>query len=323
MGKKVDDMLAVLNGLVGDYLVRSENGLATEMAFYMDGMRIPMQRAALAGVYPSAGPKLAVLVHGVMCTETVWLFRDGSDYGSKLQVELGIMPLYVRYNSGLPIAESGVALAKLLEELVESYPVPLEEIVLIGYSMGGLVVRSACHVAAERGLAWLSSVKKAIYVGTPHLGTTAERAGRIVAKILKTIPDPYTQLIGDISDLRSAGVKDLGDADLRHEDRAIAARRFSLRDPRHPVPLLAQIEHHLIAGSLWMEPRIAALFGDWIVPLSSSTGARLADINAAATVDLPVDRVKVLHGRNHVDLAHDPDVYAQIKSWCEAAPSKS
>src|SRR6185436_16834441 len=95
-----------------------------------------------------------------------------------------------------------------------------EELILIGYSMGGLLVRGACHVAALRQLAWLPRVKTAIYVGTPHLGAPAERVGRLVAKLLQAIPDPYTRLVGSLSDLRSAGVKNLGDADLRHEDRA-------------------------------------------------------------------------------------------------------
>ena len=39
MGNKLDRALAVLNGLVGDYLARTNNGLATEMACYRDGRR--------------------------------------------------------------------------------------------------------------------------------------------------------------------------------------------------------------------------------------------------------------------------------------------
>jgi pimeloyl-ACP methyl ester carboxylesterase len=318
MGKKVDEVLAVLNGLVGDYLARTDNGLATEMGCYLGGERVELSRAGIARAYPHATRKVALLVHGVMSTEALWRFPDGSDYGSKLAADLDFTPFYVRYNSGLPIADNGASLAALLETLVDAYPVELEQVVLIGYSMGGLVVRSACHLASEVGQKWLARVQTAIYVGTPHLGAPAERAGRIVAKVLKTIPEPVTQLIGDISDLRSAGVKDLGDADLRHEDRARAAERLSLRDPKHPVALLPQIRHHLIAGSLALDPHIAALFGDSIVPLTSSTGARVRGDAVGVSLEIPADRVKVLQGRNHIDLAHDAEVYAQIRDWLGA-----
>lgn len=316
VGSKLDQTLAVLNGLVGDYLVREGNGLATEMACYRDGARLELSRAALCRAYPDAGPRAALFVHGVMCTETIWRFPDGSDYGTRLHATHGVTPLYLRYNTGLPIADNGAALAALLDALVSAWPCPLEELILIGYSMGGLLVRSACHVATERGLGFLPRVKRAIYVGTPHLGAPAERVGRLVTKVLHTIPDPYTRLIGDLSDLlRSAGVKDLGDADLRHQDRASLSGRLSLCDPRHPVPLLPSIEHALIAGSLSMEPAIAALFGDSIVPVPSAT-ARNAE--ACSELALPPERVHVLPGRSHVDLAHDDEVSTLLARFCAA-----
>ncbi len=61
---------------------------------------------------------------------------------------------------------------------------------------------------------------------------------RRLRKVLRNIDDPYTRLVGELADLRSDGVKDLGNADLRHEDRAPRAEAFRLRDARHPVPLL-------------------------------------------------------------------------------------
>jgi pimeloyl-ACP methyl ester carboxylesterase len=313
VGSKLDQTLAVLNGLVGDYLAREGNGLATEMACYRGGEKVALEAQAIARAYPGARPRVALLVHGVMCTESVWCFADGSDYGSRLEAALGITPFYLRYNSGLAIADNGAALTELLEALCDCYPRPIEELILIGYSMGGLLVRSACHVAAERGQRWLSRVKRAIYVGTPHLGAPAERVGRLVSKLLHTIPDPYTRLIGDISDLRSAGVKDLGDADLRHQDRASVSGRLSLRDSRHPVPLLPSIRHSLIAGSL-QDPRLAFLFGDSIVPVASATATALT---GAQEPVLASERVVVLPGRSHLDLAHDDEVYVQLLRWCE------
>jgi pimeloyl-ACP methyl ester carboxylesterase len=316
MGKQLETAIGVLNGAIGDYLVRTKNGLAIEMACYLRGERLPLDRVSIARAHPDARPRVAVLLHGLMCTESVWEFADGSDYGALLELDVGLTPLYVRYNSGVSIAENGAALSRLLASLVREYPRQLEEIVLIGYSMGGLVARSACHVAALTPAEhrWLPLVRRAIYVGTPHLGAPMERVGRLVARVLSAVDDPYTRLIADIADLRSNGVKDLGDADLRHEDRAAVLRRISLRDPRHPVPLLPSIAHYLIAGSLSIDARVAMLFGDAVVPVRSATDGGCID---AATLALPPSHVKLVRGADHLAIAHHPEVYTHVRAWCE------
>ena len=151
--------------------------------------------------------------------------------------------------------------------------------------MGGLVARAACHVASLEGSRWLPRVRRAIYIGTPHRGAPLERVGRVVAKLLQTIDDPYTQLIGQLANLRSEGIKDLG-------------------DPSHPVPLLPSIQHFLLAGTISEEPWIAQLFGDAMVPVSSATDGLLT--------------AKIIPGVLHVPLAHHPLVYAALAQWCEA-----
>ena len=310
MSKSLDATLAILNGLVGDYLHRENNGLATDMAFFQRDRALALEPSALARSHPEATGRVVVLVHGVMTTENVWLQPDGSDYGKSLASDAGFTPFYLRYNTGLAIADNGAGLARLLGELLRAYPRPVDELLLLGYSMGGLVVRSACHFASAQSDAWLSLVKRAVYVGTPHLGAPGERVGRVVAKVLAAIDDPYTKLIADIGNLRSSGIKDLGNADLRHEDRQDQGERLSLLDARHPVPLLPGISHYLIAGSLAQKP-LAALFGDSVVPVSSATWHSAL---------LPEQHVKLLPGLSHVALAHSPDVYERIKAWCEEPP---
>jgi pimeloyl-ACP methyl ester carboxylesterase len=306
MGDKLDRTLAVLNGLVGDYLARTNNGLATEMACHHAGRPLALDAGAITGAHASPTPRAVVLVHGVMCDESVFRFADGSDYGTLLARDLGFTPFYVRYNSGLAIADAGAQLAALLERLVRAYPIALEQLLLLGYSMGGLLIRRACHVAALAGESpWLPRVRRAIYLGTPHLGAPAERAGRTVAQILQLIDDPYTRLIADLGNLRSAGIKDLGDADVS--------------DARHPLPLLASMRHYLIAGSLAVDPRLSVLFGDSIVPVASATYAKDERTIAAHVTNerLPQKQVKVLPGLSHIALARHSDVYEQIKAFCQ------
>jgi hypothetical protein len=158
--------------------------------------------------------------------------------------------------------------------------------------MGGLVVRSACHHASVADKPWLNLVRSAIYIGTPHRGSPLERTGRVVAKFLQQINDPYVKLIAQIAELRSVGVKELGDA-------------------RHPVALLPEIRHHLLAGSLTRNPHLSELLGDAIVPLQSATDG------CHGREDLGKTRVKLLPGIGHVALARHPAVYEQIRTWCE------
>ncbi len=322
MGTKLELAIAVLNGAVGDFLARTDNGLATPMTLVHEGAPIAVTRASLARAGATEAKRVAILVHGLMCTESVWTMADGSDYGSLLRRDLGIAPLYVRYNSGLPIPDNGASLAQLLQEIADALP-EAEEIIPIGFSMGGLVIRSATHVAAlepnEAGeRAWLRRVRRAIYCGTPHLGAPLERVGRIVTRLLSKVPDPTTQLVAQIADLRSDGLKDLGDADLRHDDRARRGSNLGLRDPRHPVPLLAGIRHHLAAGSLSIDPRLAGILGDAVVPLSSGTDGACID---AATIALPPEHVRLFPGFIHMAMANHPDVYARVREWCDDAPA--
>ena len=327
MGRKLETSLAILNGAIGDYLARTANGLATELCFVArvgSESSLGLDRSSLASAYPEASTRVALFAHGLMCTESVWEMKDGTDYGSRLAGDLGYTPVYVRYNSGRAIADNGASLARALETFVEAYPVPLEAIVPIGHSMGGLVVRSACHAASLEGQRWLSRVRRAIYLGTPHLGAPLERVGRTVARVLGAIDDPFTRLVAEIADLRSDGVKDLGDADLRHADRASKRVGLALRDPRHPVPLLPEIQHYLVAGALSGDPWLAALFGDAVVPVRSATAGHVVP-SVARRRAIPPSHVRLMAGLSHVNLARDPDVYAVVRDWCantaEPAPA--
>jgi triacylglycerol lipase len=292
LGRLLDNTLAILNGAVGDYLARTDNGLAITASLIHEGRPLRIERDTLASVFGSARSRVVVLLHGLMCTEDFWRNVDGNDFGGLLARDLGHAPLYLRYNTGLAIADNGAALCRLLDDLVEAWPGELEEILLLGHSMGGLVIRSACHLAGVEGAPWLGRVRGCIYVGTPHRGAPLERAGKTLAKLLYAVDDPYTRLTADLANLRSAGIRDLG-------------------DPRHPVPLLSTTEHLLIAGTIVEEPMLDELFGDCLVPLSSATDRKRCDpVRSGVTVE-------VFPGFDHLALARRSEVYECMRTWCE------
>ncbi|WP_240360637.1 esterase/lipase family protein [Pyxidicoccus caerfyrddinensis] len=317
-GGGVEFAIGVLNGVVGDYLHRSDNGLATPMELFHDGRPLALDRESLRRAYPHSRGRLALWVHGLAVTEAVWSYPEepATTYGAQLERDHGFTPLYLRYNTGLHISDNGESLARLLEELVAAFPVPVEELVLVGYSMGGLVVRSACHVAAEAGQAWLSRVRRAVYIGVPHLGSPLERVGSAVSWVLRKVPNAYTQLIADVADLRSSGVKDLGVARLLKRDWEGASPDVPLQSRAHPVPLLPGISHHLVVGALAEKERhlVSLLFGDGVVPLTSAAGRAG---NTVHDLLVPPEHVRVVPGAHHFALAHDARVYAQLQSWFE------
>ncbi len=80
---------------------------------------------------------------------------------------LGYLPIYVRYNSGLSIVQNGHALARQLEQLATHWPGGLGEISVLAYSMGGLVIRSACHSADLAAHAWPAHLKTCYFSAHP------------------------------------------------------------------------------------------------------------------------------------------------------------
>src|SRR5918992_833720 len=109
------------------------------------GRQVVTDSAGLASAYPDATPRLAVFVHGLCETEAAWHIGSRPGYGYRLREEHGYTPVDVRYNTGLHVSDNGRRLAQVLDHLVAAWPVEVEEIALVGHSMGGLVARSACH----------------------------------------------------------------------------------------------------------------------------------------------------------------------------------
>jgi pimeloyl-ACP methyl ester carboxylesterase len=180
-------VVAALNGVVGDWLHETKNPLAVEMRLRHEG---------------DARKKLVVLVHGSSMNDRQWL-REGHDHGVALARDLEATAVYVHYNSGRHVEESGKELAALLDDLVEKWTVPIESITIVGHSMGGLVARSAL----AHGGSWARRVDALVTLGTPHHGAPLERIGHIVQQLGGFTK--YSAPIAKLGNVRSAGVRDL------------------------------------------------------------------------------------------------------------------
>lgn len=197
--------LAIINGLRGDVLAAEADDLAIPMAVRVGGAAVPVSREALREAFPEATGRIAVFVHGLFGTEHEWALGGRETYGQRLRREHGWSPVHIRYNTGRAIDDNGAELSDLLERLVEAWPQEVDCVGLIGHSMGGLVVRSACHQAGDRR--WKRLLKHSVTLGAPHTGSPVAQAVDLATKALGRLPE--TRMFGNFLDRRSAGIRDL------------------------------------------------------------------------------------------------------------------
>jgi pimeloyl-ACP methyl ester carboxylesterase len=309
-GAEREDVLAAVNGVLGDYLCETANPLAIEMRFRHRGEPLELATGALCTVFPQAGGKLVVLVHGSCMTDLRWT-RAGHDHGAALARDLGYTPLYLHYNSGLHISTNGRAFAALLEQLVAAWPVPVEELVILGHSMGGLVARSAAHAAAAADHAWRSRLRALITLGSPHHGAPLERGGSWIDLLLGI--SAYSAPLRLLGRIRSAGVTDLRFGNTLDEHWQGRDRFAHGDDPRCPVEL-PSCRCYAIAGSLSLDAN-ERLRGDGLVPVASALGTHAT---AALTLAFPDRHRFVALGTGHMELLGAPEVYARIQAWLAA-----
>ena len=302
--------LAIVCGLVGDRLEREGSPLHQPMAVRVDGLPVAPERAALAQAFPAAGPRLVVFLHGLMESERGWRLGDREDYGTLLHRDRGLTPVYVRFNSGRHISENGRSLADLLERVVAEWPVEVQEVALVGHSMGGLVARSACHVAALDEAEWVSHVRHVVSLGSPHMGAPLEQAVHYAAFALSRLPE--TSIFGAFLRRRSAGIRDLRGGSLVDQD-------WRDRDPEalravacEEVPLLEGVTHCFVSATVTRSPRhpLGRIIGDTLVLVPSASGrSRSRKLGFEAEYGMHVGAT------HHIALLNHPAVYEKLHAW--------
>lgn len=282
-------LVAAVNGVLGDRLAASGNPLA-----------IPMR---LRVVGPASG-RIVLLAHGLCMNDLQWQ-RDGHDHGAMLARERGYTPVYLHYNSGRHISENGRELARELQTMIDSWPVAVDELLIVAHSMGGLVARSACHAAQEEGLNWPGLLRKMAFLGTPHHGAPLERGGNWVH--LATDLSAYSAPFSRLAKIRSAGITDLRHGSVLDEDWA-GQDRFA-----HGAPLPAVVPPPAATACLAIAATVArddgGLGSDGLVPLASGLGQ-----HPDAQRCLRFDTV-VVYQTNHMQLLSSADVAARLLAW--------
>jgi pimeloyl-ACP methyl ester carboxylesterase len=309
-------LLAALNGVMGDRLLSDNNPFATRMSLRHRGEALNWHAPPSM---PEATGKVLVLIHGLCMNDLQWHTEKSErvvDHGEAVAEALAYTPISVRYNSGLHTSENGRELAARLEELVAHWPVAIEELTVLAHSMGGLLIRSAIHVARQNTLRWPDYLKNIVFLGTPHHGAPLEKAGNWVDVVLGSTP--YSAPFARLGELRSAGVTDLRYGNLLDEDWQGRDRFDHTSDTRRIVPLPDGVACSTIAATTASRRGFLAnrLIGDGLVPVSSALGEHDEhgrDLGFAASSR------SIQYGMNHLGLLSSPEVTRQILQWLTPA----
>ena len=340
--------LPVLNGALGDQLAARFDPRAIRMSFRRGGQDVAVAALGLSEPHQ----KTVVYLHGLMGDELIWQtgFQDPAGsrrYGPRLAEETRSRALYLRFNSGLHLSENGRELSRLLTELVETYPDAIGELVLVGHSMGGLIIRSAGHYgqlrvkseelrvdtteseASEKNQLstlnsqlltpnspWLAHLRSIFLIGTPNDGSWLEQNSHFTARLLERINLFPTRFLSKALNQRSNGIKDLRYSILVDEDWQDAhANDFT--PPRTPVPPLPGVQYHILMGSWLRATRPSALreyFGDGLVGHGSARGHATFGDEAAMPAGSGV-RTAVFSQQHHGGLLTHPEVFQYLKQW--------
>lgn len=331
--------IAAVNGVCGDHLARTENPLAIAMRMRVFigpdknsselgeaepkvafGHMFETRRRAM-DIFPvgealaeedfKPSARILILAHGLCMNDMEWTSQQ-YNHGHMLADNNGYSPVYLLYNSGRHVSENGREFAEQITGLLANWPVPVESVTVVGFSMGGLLVRSALHVAAEEQLSWLQKVDKVVYVGTPHHGSALERGGYWLQK--SATFSPYTAPLGALGKIRSAGITDLRHGNIRDEDWQSHDEHEDNADHRLPTPLVDGIEHFAIGATLSAEPaeRIEQLRSDGLVHPTSSQGLHK---HPQRQLVFAPGNTRLIYGLGHLSMLNDQRVAAQLQEW--------
>ena len=299
-------LLAALNGVLGDYLFVRENPLAIPMHFRRDGQILNNDQ--LLDVINQSHGKLLIMLHGLCMNDLQWC-REGHDHGAELAKELGMGAIYLHYNSGMHISDNGKQFAGLLESLVNLSDKKLD-INILAHSMGGLVSRSAFHVAENSGHKWPELLNKLVFLGTPHHGAALEKAGNWIDLILGA--HSYTVPFARLVKVRSSGITDLRYGNVQESDWHTTERFEFSGDQRLPLPLPDNVQCFAVATSA--NESINYPLGDGLVRIKSALGEHP---DSAFYLRIPEQQKWTGTNINHMQLLNDQKVYQVLKTWFE------
>ncbi len=274
-------ILGAVRGVVGDHLETTGHPLVSDIELRdRNGQLIQPENLV-------EQQHIAIFVHGLCMNESAFS-QPGFQSLFDVQAAAGWTIVFVRYNSGLSIAENGRRLAMRLAQLRAT------QLMLLGHSMGGLVIRAA--YGQEEASVWVDKLRLAVYLGSPHAGAPLERLGNQANALLGL--SPWTQPLMQLGMIRSQGIQDLRHGAVGHST----------------TQLPAGATHLLIAGEFEESKNLGVgpWVGDGLVPVASAL-AQDADGNSLLQASCLIR--KYFAGVGHLGLLSNTAVLDCIQEY--------
>lgn len=288
--------LAAMNGAFGDRLLERNSTLAINMQLIN---QMPSPQAPRCQV---------ILLHGLCMSEVGWSATACQQFTNWAEQQLNAKVSFLRYNSGKRISDNGSDLSQLLESDTD---LPL---ILIGHSMGGLLIRSTLNAAKRQQHKWPTRLTHAAMLGSPHQGAPLERISNQVTRLLNH--SPYIKPFSRLSNIRSLGIKDLRFGNLNKADWDKLDDTSHTDDRRQPCPLPKSNTRFLLVAasrSETLDPLTPELSkDDLLVPVTSALGL---SPNSAYELQAKHLKRQAFSQMNHLQLLSDPRVYNSLVDW--------
>ena len=319
---------AIAHGVIGDRIADDHPDLDLPVRIRVGARDVRATPQTLGRAFPAPSRRVAVFLHGLTESDRAWDAprghrgpeeppRPDAIVLPEVVAELGWTPVRLRYGTGRAIGRNGTELAELLDALCAAWPQEVDELVLVGHSMGGLVARSAIVHGQREGHTWVERVGHTVNLGVPHLGSWLERTASRGTWLARRLPEAAA--FGRIIDLRARGIKDLrygalDDASWGEgvfDEDGVGDLDRPLPPPTEDPPLLDGAVHHLIAGRLHPSPRhpLTRLFGDLLVHPASALG----DDGCRQLQGARIEQLEV--ASSHFGMLHDTAVAEHLRTW--------
>ena len=315
--------LAALNGVIGDHLHATNNPLALAMTWQHQQQTVNPQQVAEQVAHLKGQPLL--LIHGLCMNDYLWNrpSHDQSthDHGQALQQDLALSPIYLRYNTGQAVFDNGQQLAAQLQLFCQQLPAD-KQLHVLCHSMGGLVMRSAMHVAEQAGDDWSDKLGKVVFLGTPHQGAVLEKTGHLIDYLLSI--SPYSAPFAKLGQVRSQGIKNLRHGTITHDTithdtithdtitHDTITHGTSTGD-HQAIQLPAGVNAYALAASTKHTGKQGRQnwLGDGLVSVQSALGEHP---KAGREIHFKASHKHTFKQVNHMQLLSDQQVYHTIKS---------
>jgi pimeloyl-ACP methyl ester carboxylesterase len=345
-----------------------ETDLSTPLAYYLNAKQFQQQGAATLGlldtnlvapykgiymVEPYDPTKIPVLmVHGLWSSPITWM-EMFNDLRSEPEIRNRYQFWFYLYPTGQPFWTTAACLRRDLQEMravldPERGNRALDEMVLVGHSMGGLVSRMQTiesgddfwHIVSDRPIEDLNatdderegiagvcyfhpnpSIARVITIASPHRGSNfANYYTRTAGKLFITLPEMMQQVSNSLIRKNPGYFRD---TELLTTTTSIDS--LAPDSPIFPVYLASQrgpnVHYHNIVGETSPSAIVGAFVerGDGIVPLTS---AHMEDVESEISVN--ADHVTVhRHPRavlevRRILLQHEEEVLAQWNAEVDA-----